>query len=324
MKKIIMLVAVIALLGVSAAAMAAMSSFETFTTGVSVNGQSGWTVEDAWGNQTDFNSGITGVQRPDEQIVNDNGNSVWRISNAYTRTTYADQVFSQQSEAVAGETGSSLWNDFGPNHTTPYNPAHFGANATTNLFHSSFDFRSVTGVAQYGLGITLSPSAKQSGVRMSYLNISDNGQNGFDLLFYDTSNGFTTVATGLSYTGWHSIAMDVMFIDGVNNTGGQINGNDLVKIYVDGSLAHTGTTWESYYYAAERIVPTDPRLQAVDSILFRVAGTAAPTTLGNGFYFDNIEVSNGPVAAVPEPATILGFGIPMLMVGLGKLRGLRK
>ena len=29
-------------------------------------------------------------------------------------------------------------------------------------------------------------------------------------------------------------------------------------------------------------------------------------------------------AAVPEPATLLGFGIPMLMVGLGKLRGLRK
>jgi formylglycine-generating enzyme required for sulfatase activity len=28
--------------------------------------------------------------------------------------------------------------------------------------------------------------------------------------------------------------------------------------------------------------------------------------------------------AVPEPATLLGFGIPMLMIGLGKLRGLRK
>lgn len=28
--------------------------------------------------------------------------------------------------------------------------------------------------------------------------------------------------------------------------------------------------------------------------------------------------------AVPEPATLLGFGIPMLMVGLGKLRQLRK
>ena len=28
--------------------------------------------------------------------------------------------------------------------------------------------------------------------------------------------------------------------------------------------------------------------------------------------------------AVPEPATLLGFGLPMLMIGLGKLRQLRK
>lgn len=31
-----------------------------------------------------------------------------------------------------------------------------------------------------------------------------------------------------------------------------------------------------------------------------------------------------PVQAVPEPATLFGFGVPMLMVGIGKLRGLRK
>ena len=33
--------------------------------------------------------------------------------------------------------------------------------------------------------------------------------------------------------------------------------------------------------------------------------------------------NNGPIA-VPEPATLLGFGLPMLMVGLAKLRRLRK
>ena len=35
-------------------------------------------------------------------------------------------------------------------------------------------------------------------------------------------------------------------------------------------------------------------------------------------------VSSGKLAPVPEPATLLGFGVPMLMVGLGKLKGFRK
>jgi hypothetical protein len=52
----------------------------------------------------------------------------------------------------------------------------------------------------------------------------------------------------LSYAGWHTVAMDVSFFDGVDTSGGQVNGNDVVKIYVDGSLVHTGTTWESYYF----------------------------------------------------------------------------
>lgn len=42
----------------------------------------------------------------------------------------------------------------------------------------------------------------------------------------------------------------------------------------------------------------------------------------NTSYVDSIKVST--ITAVPEPATLLGFGIPMLMVGLGKLRQLRK
>lgn len=41
------------------------------------------------------------------------------------------------------------------------------------------------------------------------------------------------------------------------------------------------------------------------------------------FTMDNLTV-NEAVNAVPEPATLLGFGIPMLMIGLGKLKGLRK
>lgn len=266
-----------------------------------INGQAGWTVADQWGNQTDFDSSSPGVQRPDEAVVNLGGNQVWRMSNAYTRSTYADQPFSHRSPFVAGETGSSLWNNLGPNHTSPYSPPQFGANANSNNFRTSFDFRSVTGAPQAGLSITLSPSAKRSSVRMSYLRIFDGGS-GLNVDFIDSSNGATTftttnVASNLSYSDWHSVAMDVTFVDGVNfGSGGEINGNDVVQVFVNGALAHTGTTWESYYYAAERIVPTLPRLQAVDSMLIRSAGTAAPGNLGNGLYFDNFEV-------VPEPAT---------------------
>ena len=47
--------------------------------------------------------------------------------------------------------------------------------------------------------------------------------------------------------------------------------------------------------------------------------TANPGSLLKGI----IERGSTP-KAVPEPATLLGFGIPILMVGLGKLRQLRK
>ena len=52
------------------------------------------------------------------------------------------------------------------------------------------------------------------------------------------------------------------------------------------------------YYLNELTTPGQPRLQAVDSMLFRVAGTAAPGTLGNGFYFENVVVGNVPAPGV--------------------------
>jgi hypothetical protein len=62
--------------------------------------------------------------------------------------------------------------------------------------------------------------------------------------------------------------------------------------------------------------------------------TSSVSTSGLYLYIgevgDNGEVAAGTIsvsdkpAAVPEPATLLGFGLPMIMIGLGKLRNLRK
>ena len=307
---LVSVIAAILLAAGAAQALAGVTDFEGFTTGVSVNGQGGWTVEDQWG--YDMYEGGWGPNL-DEQIVNDGpGNKVWRISNAYAYNAYSSQPFSPTAPLVAGETGSSLWNDYGPDHTHPYSPPHPGATAETAWLYGAFDFRSATGGAQSGLTLTVSPSAKQSTVRMSYLKLSDPGSGGFDVIFYETgpvSNPWApntvTVASGLAYDEWHTVEMLIQLMDGLQTVGGEQYGNDVVKVYVDGNLVHTGSTWESYYAGT----PEGPRLQAVDSMLFRVAA-AQDNTLGNGFYFDNVEVSN-----VPEPATM----VLLALGGIGTL-----
>jgi hypothetical protein len=78
-----------------------------------------------------------------------------------------------------------------------------------------------------------------------------------------------------------------------------------VRIWLNGSLIHTGTTWESYYYNNEGIPAGTPRLQAVDSMLFRSAGTAALGTSGNGFYFEDFAIGN---TIVPAPGAVALLG----------------
>lgn len=275
---------------------AGVINFDGFSVGT-VNGQGGWTVQDSFGNSANsFDQGVVSLG---------GGNNVWRMSNAITNGSYSNQPFSHLAPMVAGETGSSLWNNFGPNHTMPFSPPQFGANATSQFFYGAFDFTSATGAAQPGLSLTVSPSAKQSSVRMSWLNLSDNGTS-LQLSFFDVvNNAFIStspIVTGLAYDQWHKVEMYIEFVDGPEN--------DIVSIFVNGNLVHTGTTWESYYFSNGEGIPT-PRLQAVDSLLFRAAGTAAPGTSGAGFYFDNVEVSNAALnnAEVPEPASLALWGL---------------
>ena len=292
------------------------NDLEDETTGQTINGQtaknvpygthvygSTWSVVDEWA------TGRLMTPSPaddyDERVVDDGtGNIVWRLSNAVTGSGYSDQPNSPSALLPAGETGSSLWNDRGPNNAAPTGPAT-RANAATTTFSASLDFKSATGAAQPGLLVVLSAQPRQTNIRMTWLRISDTGS-GFNLDFNDVQAGGsfvqTTVATGLSYSGWHHVEMFHEFVDGLNMDG---SGNDIVKIVVDGVLVHTGTTWEGYY-------PTvlDTRLYAVDAVMFRVAGTAAPGTAGNGFFFDNVAIDNQPFR-LDQPALTVNAASPV-------------
>ena len=315
--------------GAACAASASAGYFDTFSTtwlpsgaqantlAGTVDGQNGWTTRDA------FTSATT-VGRWDQQVkdVNDANGSrrVFRMSNAITSSTYSSQVFSATSGQVAGETNAALWNNRGTNGSSPLSPAQAGAYAASDTFYSKVAFRSATGAAQSGLSLTLSASAKQSSVRMSWLQLQDTGS-GFNVNFWDTgANGAfapasTTIASGLSYTALHTLEMGITFVDGVSTVGGQVFGNDVMKVWLNGTLIHTGSTWESYYYTntAERNAVASgpgPRLQAVDSMLFRVSGTAATGTSGNGFYFEDFAIGN---TIVPAPGALALLGVAGLV-----------
>lgn len=305
------LISAIASVAIPLTANAGTITFDSFTTGTSVNGQGGWTVEDSFGNASELF---------DESVVDDGtGNKVWRMSNAAASTSYSNQPFSHKADAVAGETGAGLYNDYGSDHTNPNDPVLSSATAGSKNFYASWDFKSATNAEQDDLFLAISAGASQSTLRQTYIGIDGSDASGFELNFYDTTGSSfvqTTLATGLSYSDWHTVEMYIDFVDGI---GPGNTGNDIVNILVDGALVHTGTTWESYYDS----LTGNPGPRAVDSLLFR-ASSAAPGTSGNGIYFDNITVSNAQLNTVPEPSSLLIFGVAAGTFIAGRRRRGRK
>ena len=109
-----------------------------------------------------------------------------------------------------------------------------------------------------------------------------------------------------SRDGAHNLRFDETLVPGPHN--------DVVKIYLDGSLIHTGTSWEDYYrYCAESGGgtggPLADKSRTVRSLLFRSSGTADPLNAGNGFLVDNVSSATGDVGpGAPTINTVTSAG----------------
>jgi hypothetical protein len=195
-----------------------------------------------------------------------------RLSNAVTSGCFSDQTFSKSLTQAAGEATAE-----GGTHSSA--PMH-------TYFSAEWDFASVTKTYQPGLSVVASPD-RGDGARMSWVQMAD-AADGLQVNFYDYQKAtvdkfiLTTVASGLDRNVSHKVKVTMSFVDG--------EANDVVKVYVDGVLKHTGTSWEDYFREQEGN-PT----RTVDSVLFRTGGTAVPDVEDEGFVIDNLTLLSGPL-----------------------------
>jgi hypothetical protein len=195
------------------------------------------------------------------------GTQALRLSDAFTSGSFGDQTFSPGLLSPAGESPAQT---------------HFDA---------SFSIGTTMATEQLGLHMSVSPD-DGNGSRMSYLRFEDHSD-GVHVFFDDVTDPgpFPTVATfnetdiaTLSRTSAHSIRFSIDFKPGP--------ANDVVKIYVDGVLKITGTTWEDYYRYDPEQIGNGNVGPTVKKMLFRESGAADPGNLGNGFLVDALSLSS--------------------------------
>ncbi len=247
-------------------------NFESPTYSVgNINGQDGWTKTGAFDAAVVSNTygfGTFGLQS-------------LRTSDAVTSGSFGDQTFAKPLVNAVGEADST--------------DGTFSRGTLQSHFEMQFDLASTLATLQTGMHISVSPD-RGDGSRMSYLRFEDQAD-GIHVFFDDVTDtgpvgtvatfNETDIAT-ITRTP-HTIKLTLDTLDGPSN--------DVVKVYTDGVLKITGTSWENYYrFDPESIAEQSPRM--VKTVLFRESGTANSGDAGNGFLIDNLTLNSGQVGPV--------------------------
>jgi hypothetical protein len=190
-----------------------------------------------------------------------------RLSDAVTSGSFGDQTFSPGLAQPAGEP------------------------PLMQRFSATFWVGTALATEQPGLHMSVSPD-NGSGARMSYLRFEDHSD-GVHVFFEDVTNpgpigtvsnfSDTDIAT-LSRTKAHSIRFSITFKTGP--------GNDVVRIYVDGTEAKRGTSWENYYRYDPEAAGNGNLVSPVSKLLFRESGDAHPANANKGFLVDRVSLDS--------------------------------
>jgi hypothetical protein len=272
-------------------------NFESgYTTG-DINGQNGWTKTGG------YDAAVANVASFPAASGYGFGTQALRISDATTSGSFGDQTF---SPGLANEAGETSADSGGP-----------AIGTRQNHFEVSFQIGTTKSTEQPGLHVTMSPD-RGDGARMSYLRFDDLS-NGVHVYFDDVTDpgplgapadfNERSIAT-LSRSTSHTVRMTIDFHDGP--------GNDVVQVFVDGTLVATGGTWEDYYRFDPEQAGSGNLVPTVDKVLFRESGTADPGNAGQGFLIDNIGLTSAPTPTTPGGGTAGGGGAGGVAGATGK------
>jgi hypothetical protein len=158
-------------------------------------------------------------------------------------------------------------------------------------FDATFSIGAALATVQSGLHMSVSPDGGD-GSRMSYLRFEDQSD-GIHVFFVDVSDpgplgtvanfNETEIAT-LGRNSAHTIRFLVQFVPGP--------ANHVAKIFIDGVLKKTGTTWEDYYRYDPEQAGNSNVVPSVSKLLFGESGTANPGNAGNGFLVDGVSLAS--------------------------------
>ena len=292
----------------------------------SIDGQNRWA-----GGENGTTPQTSGPINPfiDQEVVKNPGYpgfglQSWRISNAYTDGAFSDWPFSPSLQNEAGET--MALNHVGPLvYSGGTRQNHFDVQwsfAAADPNSGGTDCTSPGSFATTCSYVSMAPD-RGDGARMSYIRLEDDFS-GLRVFFddYQDKHPFgsegsaataaqgcgpednfveTMVASGLDRTQPHTVRLSIDFIDGPRN--------DIVQVFVDGHLSHTGTTWEDYYRWCTESGggtgnPSFDQSRTVDSMIFQTRGAQCTTSFGcdshpqnrgHGFLIDNLNYSSSTV-----------------------------
>jgi hypothetical protein len=308
-------------------------TFASYSNGP-VRGQNGW-LSNSCGN-SDYNANVVNTgSYPSATWPGTPPTKALQVDNSVTQGCFSG-LGSPVTPTVAGYPNSLA-------DTSGATPTQCGPTCQP-FFSMEFVVTSATGAWQPALGMSLSPVYNNQGARMQYLGLwhTKDGSNVNKLLVFTNAveglwpgNPPGTVPPCLNCVNF--VAHEIAYVDpalphkiGMTMTFVQPNA-DVVKFYIDGTLAGSVTgyrSWEDYYMMDTESDPggTYPYSRAVNDVLFHpgnydscanfadydagcLSGTGVnhTTTANNGFLFTNITTCAGTAAVCAGAIQTSGF-----------------